>query len=69
MTYLTVSGAYGRDYNSKAAALADWNADKDFVVRSINGSGYINKTDAIAAGVKVNIRYKRDTMITPAPTK
>ena len=32
MTTLTLQPAYGRDYKSKAAVLADWNDNKDFRV-------------------------------------
>lgn len=64
---LTVSGAYGRDYKSGKAAKADWEADKDFVVRGL-GSGYVNKSDVARMGEKaprwVNIRYKKnDTQV------
>ena len=31
---LIVSGAYGRDYKSAKAAKADWNAEKDFIIRT-----------------------------------
>jgi hypothetical protein len=30
---MTVTPAYGRDYKSKAAALADWNAGLDVWIR------------------------------------
>jgi len=64
MTILVVSGAYGRDYKSVAAVKADWNANKDFAVRSLGSGGYINKADADAANVTVNVRYARDTKVT-----
>jgi hypothetical protein len=48
--------AYGRDYTSKAAILADFNADKDFL---LDGKP-INKAQLIELGVKsVNVRYKQ----------
>lgn len=31
MSHMTVTPAYGRDYTSKAKALADWHAGKDFI--------------------------------------
>lgn len=67
-TYLTVSGAYGRDYKSAKAAQQDWNEGKDFRVRSLfhRDGTYINKEDADKAGYEVNIRYKNDTMICKA---
>lgn len=41
---LEVAPAYGRDYNSVDALLADWNANKDFKILS---GPYINKSDLI----------------------
>ena len=61
MATMTIVGAYGRDYKSKAAALADWNAGKDF---KVYGGPAINKEDADRAGVTVRIRYKALTMVT-----
>ena len=65
--YQTVSGAYGRDYTSGKAAEADFRAGKDFVLRSINGEGYVSVSD-FAPGVTVNIRYRRDTQVKPVKT-
>ncbi len=31
----TLTPAYGRDYTSRKAALADWEADKDFILNDI----------------------------------
>jgi hypothetical protein len=31
---ITLVPAYGRDYKSKAAVQADWDADKDFIIAS-----------------------------------
>lgn len=45
-----VTASYGRSYKTQAAVLEDWNSDKDFKI--ISGP-YINKTDAIAHGVRV----------------
>jgi len=60
-TTLTVTPAYGRDYRSKAAALADWEAGKDFALQGYGGSGYINQADAArySPGATVNIRYAK----------
>ena len=33
--YLILSPAYGRDYKSKAAILADWQEGKDFVANNL----------------------------------
>lgn len=64
MAILVVSGAYGRDYNSVAAVKADWDANKDFAVRTLGAGGYINKADADAANVTVNVRYSNDRKVT-----
>ena len=65
-TTLVVSGSYGRDYTSAKAAKADWAAGKDFTIRTIgrDTGRQINKADADAAGVKVQIRYARDRKVT-----
>jgi len=60
---LTIVPAYGRDYKSKKAVEADWNADKDFIVQDMM-SGYdgsfVNKSDAKRMGVShVTVRYKQ----------
>ena len=58
MTHLTVVPAYGRDYNSKAALLADWNEDLDF--RAEPRGQYINKEGAIAHGItSIEFRYAK----------
>lgn len=77
MKYMTVVPAYGRDYKSEAAAVADWNAGLDFRIQDI-GMGrddgrYVSVRDvpaiAAAAGqpVTVNIRYLRLTMVAVVP--
>jgi hypothetical protein len=48
---LTAMPAYGRDYKSKAAVLADWDAGKDF---KLIGGPYINKQDC---DQDISIRY------------
>lgn len=45
---LQVTPSYGRDYKSKKAAQADWDANKDFTCS--NGHTQINKQDATAPG-------------------
>ena len=60
---LTISGAYGRDYNSRAAVEADFAADKDFTVRA-GGRGYTNRSDLRAMGVReVTVRYSSDRKV------
>jgi hypothetical protein len=62
---LTISGAYGRDYKSKATAIADWEAGLDFFIRSpFMGGAYVNKQDAQEMRLdSVCIRYQRDTKV------
>lgn len=67
--YLTVVPAYGRDYKSKKEVLADWNANKDFQICSIDSRDgkYVNKDHFpvnkkathvdLASVVAVNVRY------------
>jgi hypothetical protein len=74
--YITCLPSYGRDYKSKKAVQADYDAGKDFTIVSLdrdNGS-QINKQDAerIEGGVTLNIRYKRKEsvhVITVKPKK
>lgn len=60
-TYLTVTPAYGRDYKSKAAVLADWKAGKDFQC-AMSGQ-YLSNTTPLPTGTVVMIRYSRFTKI------
>lgn len=61
---LTISGAYGRDYTSKAQVEADWKAGKDFIVRGFGSGRYVNLEDAKSQGVtSVNVRYAQDKKI------
>lgn len=56
--------AYGRDYKSKAEAIADWEAGKDFSLEGYGGGGYVNIESARQEGIKtVNIRYARKTKV------
>ena len=63
----TLTPAYGRDYPSKAAAVADFTEGKDFVLNdasSPHDGRYINVQGARAAGwATVNLRYKRLTRV------
>ena len=45
--------AYGRDYKSKAAVLADWKAGKDFK----SDMGYLNIHDAKDITSEIWVRY------------
>ena len=45
MRTLTIGPAYGRDYPSKAKALADWDANKDFIIHDLFYNGYVSKLE------------------------
>jgi len=69
---VTLTPAYGRDYKSKKALLADFNANKDFIVNDMFGplkqwdGKPVNKPQLKEHGItKVMIRYKRLTQVTP----
>ena len=66
MTTLTVVPAYGRDYKSRAEALAAWDDEKDFLISDMSAGPdngrYVNKPQ-VPDGMTVNIRYKRQTMV------
>lgn len=51
---LTVTGAYGRDYKTAAAAVADWLAGKDFLILTPGYHSYINLADARYQSVPEN---------------
>ena len=58
---LTLVPAYGRDYPSKAAVIADWESDKDFLIADYsspwNGKP-ANRTSCQKEKItSVNIRY------------
>ena len=62
MNDITLLPAYGRDYTSRAKVLADWNAEKDFIIADIS-SPYdgkpVNKQH-LAKGTCVQFRYARN---------
>ena len=63
MKKVTVTPAFGRDYNSKAAVKADFDADKDFIIASIMDPWTgkpANKSDLVGAGyTHVEVRYAK----------
>lgn len=69
---ITVSPAYGRDYKSRAAALADWNAGKDFKIETLHpvGGTYVNRADILRENKETSvwIRYDGKTKICKATT-
>lgn len=64
--FMTVGPAYGRDYTSKAKVLADWNADKDFEILDFGPDmgRKINRSQAVAAGLKIMVRYANERKVT-----
>jgi len=69
---ITLTPAYGRDYNSKKAVLADFNADKDFIINDLFGpykqwdNKPVNKPQLKADNItQVMIRYKKLTQVIP----
>ena len=56
--YVTITPAYGRDYNTGTKAIADYDAGKDFILRSFNMPDKpINKPQCVAENMQVTIRY------------
>lgn len=64
VTYLECVPAYGRDYTTKVAALAAWQAGKDWVVQEVGPyyGQYIN-IGSDRTGLSLTLRYKRLTMV------
>jgi hypothetical protein len=61
--YVSAIPILGRDYTSKAAVLADWQANKDFLVVDLRHSGYINREQAVKEGITLNIRYAKQRKV------
>jgi len=64
MITLTISPAYGRDYKSRAAALAAWHEGRDFLNQSLSGGRYVSRSEFLRPEVcsgytHVSIRYDR----------
>ena len=61
---MTLIGAYGRTYNSRAAVLIDWHSGKDFIIADVfhGADGKpTNKFDCQAAGdTGITIRYGKN---------
>lgn len=63
MAHFTLTPAYGRDYKSKAAVIADLNAGKDFTAQPMGR--YINLPQLVEAyATTINVRYQRLTKVT-----
>lgn len=59
---MTLTPAYGRDYKSKAAVVADFKAGKDFIIADFmhpDSGRYVNRADLQGSARQVNIRYNR----------
>lgn len=62
---MTLVPAYGRDYGSRKAVLADWLGDRDFVIADVvhkDRGRYVTRHE-LPVGTMVCIRYKRLTRI------
>ncbi len=60
--YITAVPAYGRDYKTQKEVRADWEAGRDFLIQSMNASGYISKDDK-PADVQLNIRFAKQAKV------
>ena len=61
--FATLLPAYGRDYTTKAGAVSDFLAGKDFLLTNDARLTYINR-EQIAPGTKVNIRFANARRVT-----
>ena len=61
MSSITISPAYGRDYQNKKAAVRAFKEDADFLVESVSSpfcGKYVNMADLIKFGPRrVEVRY------------
>lgn len=62
MSYLHLTPAYGRDYSSRKALLADFDAQKDFMCNAGPVSKPINKQQ-IPDGTKIQFRFGRNLKV------
>lgn len=66
METLTLTPAYGRDYNSRQAVHQAWEDGSDFIIQNF-GHRYegkpIGKSSADADSITVHIRYRKLTRI------
>ena len=58
---LILSPAYGRDYKSKKAALADFEANKDFIIENITDiyCGKPVNAEQLKPGDRIQLRFDR----------
>ena len=58
--HVTLTPAYGRDYKSSHAVLADYDAGKDFILNAFDRfTTPINKRQCVDAGYIVTIRFNK----------
>ena len=65
--HVTLTPAYGRNYKTKAAVIADWKGGKDFVISCVfhpSDGRYINREQAQHETDTFSIRYSNNTKIT-----
>ena len=61
----TLVPAYGRDYKNKKEIIADFTANKDFLLESYNGSTYINREQVEQLNEReVMVRYSKLMKVT-----
>lgn len=62
---LECTPAYGRDYTSAKAVKTAWNDNLDFQIATFGPDmgRFINKQDAVRAGLSVMLRYARLTKV------
>lgn len=68
MTYYELTPAYGRDYKTKAAVIADFEANKDFIGDYQLNFQYVNK-EQIQKGSTVNLRYNSNRRVAVVKVK
>jgi hypothetical protein len=61
VNYIEAVPAYGRDYKNQSEIKADWRDNKDF--KDSRSGSYLNKSDAERLGIKVLVRYARNTKV------
>lgn len=65
MKYLTCHQAYGRDRQTAAEIVADWEAGKDMRILpqpGYSGGTYVSKRE-LPDNVTLNVRFKKDTEV------
>jgi hypothetical protein len=65
MEQCDLTPAYGRDYKSKEAVLADWNANKDFIFNCISSpwDGKPANKEQLEGKYKIKFRYNKNRRV------